>query len=108
MGEGAANEPTGAPHSVHRGTAVQPLPCSVRGPAGLPVLSMATSAMGDSLELSYKRLLGDKKKKKKKENERIRRNCPFPLKIFLFFPLSLNLFHVKSGGKISRILIIIT
>ena len=106
MGEGAANEPTGAPHSVHRGTAVQPLPCSVRGPAGLPVLSMATSAMGDSLELSYKRLLGDKKKKK--ENERIRRNCPFPLKIFLFFPLSLNLFHVKSGGKISRILIIIT
>ena len=69
MGEGAANEPTGAPHSVHRGTAVQPLPCSVRGPAGLPVLSMATSAMGDSLELSYKRLLGDKKKKKgKREN----------------------------------------
>lgn len=67
MGEGAANEPTGAPHSVHRGTAVQPLPCSVRGPAGLPVLSMATSAMGDSLELSYKRLLGDKKKKKKRK-----------------------------------------
>lgn len=69
MGEGAANEPTGAPHSLHRGTAVQPLPCSVRGPAGLPVLSMATSAMGDSLELSYKRLLGDKKKKKKGKRE---------------------------------------
>lgn len=69
MGEGAANEPTGAPHSVHRGTEVQPLPCSVRGPAGLPVLSMATSTMGDRLELSYKRLLGDKKKKKKGNRE---------------------------------------
>lgn len=54
------------PHtSVHRGTAVQPLPCSVRGPAGLPVLSMDTPATGGSLELSYKRLLGGKKENKR-------------------------------------------
>ena len=91
------------PHtSVHRGTAVQPLPCSVREPAGLPVLSMDTLVTGGRLELSYKKLRGGKK-----ENERICRHCLFPLKIFFFFHLSPNLFHVKSGGKISRILIMI-